>query len=187
MNVTVGPLRRSLRYFALLRQFATKPFALGFLLFLVSLLVACASTPDFNLQSVDKTIQPRDVVASPATYQGKQVLWGGVIVHSANAKSGTELKLLAYPLDRNLKPQTGSDSLGRIIVFKEGYLETLDYAPGRLLTVTGTVQGTKKAPVGEAMYTYPVVKSMQIHLWPYQEEAGESRVHFGIGVGVSVH
>jgi outer membrane lipoprotein len=136
---------------------------------------------------VDKTIQPRDVVASPDTNRGKQVLWGGVIVHSANVKSGTELKLLAYPLDRSLKPQTGSEALGRIIVFREGYLETLDYAPGRLLTVTGTVQGTKKAPVGEAMYTYPVVNTTQIHLWPYQEEAGESRVHFGIGVGVTVH
>lgn len=187
MNDTIGLLRQYLRYFALLRQIATKPFALGCLLFLVSLLVACASTPDFNLQSVDKTVQPRDVVASPDTYREKHVLWGGVIVHSANVKSGTELKLLAYPLSRNLKPQTSKEALGRIIVFKEGYLETLDYAPGRLLTVTGTVQGTKKAPVGEAMYTYPVVNATQVHLWPYQEETGESRVHFGVGVGISVH
>jgi outer membrane lipoprotein len=149
---------------------------------LVLTIAACAGTPDFNLQTVDQAIEPRDVVAQPQSYQGKNVLWGGIIVNSSNVKDGTEVELLTYPLDGNYKPQTDKDTLGRIIAFNHGYLETLDYAEGRLLTVTGTVQGIKKAPVEEAIYTYPVVNASQLHLWPQQDSGGESRVHFGIGV-----
>jgi outer membrane lipoprotein len=144
--------------------------------------VACASTPNFNLEGTDQKVKPRDVVASPEAYRSKKVLWGGLIINSSNVKSGTRLELLAYPLDRRLKPDINKDALGRVMAYSDGYLETLDYASGRLLTVTGMVQGIEKAPVGEAMYSYPVVNIAQIHLWPEQDASGESRVHFGIGV-----
>ena len=64
----------------------------------------CASAPDLNLDGVDQSIQPRDVVADLQTYRGKRVLWGGTIVNSTNVKTGTELELLVYPLKRDFKP-----------------------------------------------------------------------------------
>jgi outer membrane lipoprotein len=151
-------------------------------LILLLAITACATTPDFNLANVDQSIQPRDVVANLDKYRSKKTLWGGLIINSSNVKQGTQLEILSYPLDRNLKPDIEKDTLGRVIVSHEGYLETLDYASGRLLTVVGIVQETKKGMVGEAMYTYPVVKTGQLHLWPQKDNDSDGRVHFGIGV-----
>ena len=154
----------------------------GTCLILIPVISACASTPDFNLANVDQSIQPRDVVAAPDKYRSAKVLWGGLIINSSNVKAGTQLEILTYPLDRNLKPNIDKDTLGRVIVSHDGYLETLDYASGRLLTVLGIVQQIKKGSVGDAIYTYPVVKAEQLHLWPQNDRDKGGRVYFGIGV-----
>jgi outer membrane lipoprotein len=122
------------------------------------------------------------VVANPDKYRSAKVLWGGLIIISSNVKAGTQLEILIYPLDRHLKPDIDKDTLGRVIVSHDGYLETLDYASGRLLTVGGIIQQTKKGSVGDAIYTYPVIKAEQLHLWPQKDGDDEGRVHFGIGV-----
>ncbi|WP_455209930.1 Slp family lipoprotein [Kaarinaea lacus] len=152
-----------------------------FYIFVLSV-TGCASAPKFNLDGVDQSVQPRDVVANLERYQGKNVLWGGVIINSTNVKEGTQLEILVYPLKSDLKPDTEQGTLGRIIVFEDGYLETLDFAAGRLLTVKGNVRETKKGSVGEAVYTYTVVQAQQLHLWPQKDEEGSSGVRFGIGV-----
>ncbi len=152
-----------------------------FFIFTLSM-IGCASAPDFNLDGVDQSVQPRDVVASLEKYQGKSVVWGGVIINSTNIKDGTQLEILAYPLKRDLKPDTEQSALGRVIVWHSGYLETLDYAAGRLVTVTGNVHETKKGSIGDAIYTYPVVHARQLHLWQQIDDASGGRVHFGIGV-----
>ena len=153
----------------------------------VIVLSGCANAPVFDLANVDRLVQPRQVAAEPHTYQSKQVLWGGVIISSRNVQQGSELEVLAHPLDRNLKPDDAAEALGRFIAFERGYLETLDYAPGRLVTLVGVVERTEQRSVGEALYTYPVITISQLHIWPEQDASGESRVRFGIGVGVSVH
>jgi len=150
-------------------------------------LSGCASTPAFDLTNVDRLVLPRQVAAEPQTYQSKQVLWGGVIISSRNVQQGSELEVLAHPLDRDFKPDEAAEALGRFIAFESGYLETLDYSPGRLVTLVGVVDRTEQRSVGEALYTYPVVTISQLHLWPEQDTSGESRVRFGIGVGVSIH
>ena len=145
-------------------------------------MTGCASAPKFNLEDVGRSIQPRDVVADLQKYQTKSVLWGGVIIKSTNVKEGTELELLVYPLRRNFKPDTEQSALGRIIVLQDGYLETLDYSAGRLLTVQGAVHNIRKGSVGEAIYTYVLVNARQLHLWAPVDDDGGGRVHFGIGV-----
>ncbi|KPJ92333.1 MAG: hypothetical protein AMJ53_09615 [Gammaproteobacteria bacterium SG8_11] len=161
--------------------FLRAPLAAIFSLLILSV-TGCASAPKFNLDGVDQSIQPRDVVTDLKKYQNKSVLWGGVIVKSTNVKEGTELELLVYPLKKDFKPDTEQNTLGRIIVFHDGYLETLDYAAGRLLTVQGIVYDLKKGSVGEAIYTYVVVDARQMHLWPPIEDDDSGRVQFGIGV-----
>lgn len=155
-----------------------------FSIFMLSV-AGCASAPDFNLNGVDQSIQPRDVVADLQENQNKNVLWGGVIINSANVKAGTELELLVYPLKRDFKPDTKQNVLGRVIVFHDGYLETLEYAAGRLLTVRAIVHETREGSLGEAaVYTYVVIQARQLHLWPPVDDDGGGRVHFGIGVMV---
>jgi outer membrane lipoprotein len=174
-------------YSDLMMEERCNPGALVALLVLFASVVlgmaSCASVPKFDLADVEQSVNPRDVVTQVETYKSKKVLWGGVIIDSVNVKDGTQLEVLVYPLDRNSKPEIEKNNLGRIIAFHHGYLETVDYAAGRLLTLVGIVQETKKGSVGEAMYTYPVVSTDQLHLWPPTTAADdENGVHFGIGI-----
>ena len=72
----------------------------------------------------------------------------------------------------------------RFVVRHAGYLETMVYAPGREITVIGTLQDVEEGKVGDASYRFPVLKADKIYLWPLGEN---SRVRFGVGVGVGVH
>ena len=51
-----------------------------------------------------------------------------------------------------------------------------------LITVVGTLNGSKVLPIGELKYTYPVVDLIEIKLWPKGMQT-QPMIHFGIGVG----
>ena len=147
------------------------------------LLGACASGPGFDSRGVDRSLTPGRVAAGSQLATGKQVLWGGTILHTTNLKDSTQLEVLAYPLDANQRPQSESAPLGRFILEQAGYLEPASYAEGRLITVVGTVTGTRAGRVDESDYEYPVITVRQLNLWPsYRGESG-SNVYFGIGTG----
>ena len=93
------------------------------------------------------------------------------------------MEVLAYPLDANERPQTGSDAQGRFILEQAGFLDPASYAEGRLVTVVGTLSGTRAGRVGESGYDFPVVSARQVHLWPTDGGTGGRGINFGIGVG----
>ena len=108
----------------------------------------------------------------------------GVIVEPVNLESTTELQIIAYPLQRNGKPDLAQSPNGRFIAKIDGYLEPADYAPGRRVTVSGRVAEIRQGKVGEADYLFPVVQPDSLNLWPVESQSsGRSRLHFGIGVG----
>jgi outer membrane lipoprotein len=155
-----------------------------FLLFSLFLLLgACASGPNFNTYGVDRALTPRGVAAAPQPASGKLVLWGGVIVSTANLKDRTQIEVLAYPLDSNERPKQQDDPLGRFILEQAGYLEPASYAEGRLVTVVGTVSGVLPGTVGESDYTFPLVTARQLTLWPTSRGDDGTSIHFGIGAG----
>lgn len=151
-------------------------------LLLATGLMACAGTPQLDTANIDTAITPQQAVAENTLLQGKTVLWGGMIIAASNLKNLTQLEILAYPLDSNQKPRLDAAPLGRFLAQHEGYLETTDYYQGRLLTVTGTLQGTSTGKVGESEYNYAVIRLVQQHLWSPQGETTEPRVRFGIGI-----
>lgn len=149
-----------------------------------TLLAACATTPPFDLTNVDTALTPVQAVADIGTARGHRVEWGGVIVAAKNLSDRTDLEVLAYPLDRSARPELGKKDLGRFILRQRGYLETVDYAPGRLVTAVGTVMEIKAGLVGEAPYRFAVLGVEQLHLWRKQPETGaESSFRLGIGIG----
>lgn len=145
------------------------------------LLVGCASGPKYPTDGVELTLTPHQAVAEAASVRGKTILWGGMIISSSNLKDQSRLEILAYPLDSNQYPQIDSPPLGRFLLIKDGYLETVDYAPGRLVSVRGPLAGTESGKVGDTSYTYPVVTTRDIFLWP-RARRSDPRVHFGVGV-----
>ena len=145
------------------------------------LLTACASTPKFDLTGVDVSITPSRALAENAALQGSVVLWGGMIIASSNLKNVTQFEILAYPLGSNQKPDLDKPPMGRFLAEQAGYLETSDYAQGRLITVSGALQSSRQGRVGESDYSYPVLDITQHYLWPLSGESA-TRIHFNIGV-----
>lgn len=152
------------------------------LLFTALTLSACATSPKFDTSDIDASINPKRAVDEIKTLQNIPVLWGGIIIASNNLKDLTQLEILAYPLDINQRPDIEQSPLGRFLANQEGYLETTDFAQGRLITVRGTLKDKQIGRIGESEYVYPVVKINQLHLWKKQSEFSEPRIQFGIGV-----
>lgn len=150
------------------------------------LLAACATGPKLDTAGVDKRITPglptRDILA----LQGSRVQWGGTIVESTNLADATQIEVLGYPLDASGRPEPESPALRRFLVMKKGYLETADYAPGRLVTVVGPIMAAREGRIGKSEYLYPVVEAQQLFLWPKASLFSEPQFHFGIGIGIGI-
>lgn len=148
----------------------------------VFLFVACAAIPEFQLDSVDRTLFPVSAVANFPVQKGTRILWGGMIISSKNTKQGSLLEVLAYPLNKNHKPDTQTSPLGRFLIEHTEYLETVDYAAGRTVSVVGPLVEIRKGFIGEAEYQYPVLNGEQLFLWPTENQTTEPEVHFGFGI-----
>jgi outer membrane lipoprotein len=152
------------------------------LLLTALLLSACASGPQYPTEGINLSLTPKQAVAEATSQTGKDVLWGGMIVNSTNLESRTRLEVLAYPLDSDQRPQVNEQPYGRFLLFKQGYLETVDYAAGRRITVLGRLTGTQTGKLDETTYTYPVVDAKQLYLWSKSDVKSEPRLQVGIGV-----
>lgn len=145
-------------------------------------LSGCALGPQFDTRQVDSTLTPANAIARGAAATGAEVLWGGVIVQSTNLREATQLEVLGYPLDDVQRPDRDDAAQGRFLVLRAGYLESVDFAPGRMVTVIGRLAQPRSGQIGAARYTYPVVEARGLHLWPEAGARSEPSVHFGIGV-----
>lgn len=146
------------------------------------LLTACAATPTFDLKNVNTAVTPNEAVARIDALRAGRVLWGGVIISSKNLEKGTQLEILAYPLNDQHRPRVDRDPIGRFIIEHGSYLETIDYAPGRELSLIGSISGTKEVKIDAATSVFPAVTIEQIHLWPKGGRNDEPQFHFGLGV-----
>lgn len=154
------------------------------LLLLILLPVACAVAPPLPLEGVDRTLQPDQAARDIEAARGREVVWGGVIVSSRNLESMTEIELLSFPLNANsLWPESSESAQGRFLLRSPGYLEPLDYAPGRYLVARGRIEGLVPVQVGEVRLEQPVMSAGQIHL--FRSKPAESRVRFGFGLILS--
>lgn len=123
-------------------------------------------------------------VLSGAGQTGDRVVWGGRIVAVENLSDRTELIVASYPLDRGDRPKLREDAGVRFVLVEDGFLEPVDYAPGRYITALGTVAGVEDRLTGEHIHAHPVLDAERIHLWPANPAEWQSRSRFSIGIGV---
>lgn len=144
---------------------------------------SCApKIPKKVLSNVDKSITFNMLMTDPSAYTGKTVIAGGEIIRAINQNNGdTTIGILEFPLDNGYKPQKGDRSDGRFIVLHKGYLETKIFGPGRLVTIVGTVGKSKKGTIGTMPYTFPVINSIYIKLWPIKQHNPMPIYPIGIG------
>lgn len=147
--------------------------------------MGCATGPKFSAEGVDAAITPQYAAANIDATRERHVIWGGLILTSANLKDRSQIEVLSYPLDSDQRPNVGVQPGGRFLIVQDGYLETADYFPGRVISVRGTVKTTQTGQVGEVSYTYPVVQPQEIYLWRRDGSRVEPSVHFGVGISIS--
>ncbi|MEO7071833.1 MAG: Slp family lipoprotein [Rhodanobacter sp.] len=150
-------------------------------------LSACAPAPIYKTAGPATTATPLSVAQSPERFANAQVIWGGRIVQVRNFADHSEIEVLAYALDSSQRPKASDVGSGRFIAQMSGYVEPLDYPAGGLITVAGTLNGSRTGKVGQADYVFPQVNVSQSHVWTVAEMGkGRNNVHFGLGLGVGI-
>lgn len=155
------------------------------LIALAVLLAACAPAPIYKPDVAVVAATPAQVAVAPERYGNAQVIWGGRVVAVRNFTDHSEVELLDLPLDSSQRPRVDQPAGGRFIALMPGYLESMDYPEGALMTLRGSLQGVRTGKVGQADYVFPLVRVQQSHLWTQQElSQGKSNISFGLGIGV---
>ena len=141
------------------------------LLFSTLLLAAsCAPSLCRDLrEGVDESVLLPLVIENPQTYEGRRVLWGGIILDTDPRRSGTVIEILERPLGRSCEPTDGDATGGRFMAVSNRFLDPTVYSQGRKITVVGTIDGIEFRTIGEYEYAYPVVSMTNHVLWPHRE------------------
>jgi outer membrane lipoprotein len=133
---------------------------------LAVLLGGCASAfPREVMRTVDTAVTAGDLRRDLAPYKGARVIVGGEILSTQPKPGQTEIELLARRLRDDDSPEQSDRSPGRLLLRSPDFLDPAVYAPGRRITVIGTVSGEEERKVGELPYRYPVIAVERIRLW----------------------
>ena len=130
------------------------------------LVTGCAHVISEELRrKVPPELTFKEVIREPAKYQGKILLWGGVIIKSTNTKEGTLIQVSQTAMGLRGQPKDIDVSQGRFLVLHPEYLDCSIYRKGRKITVIGEISGQKTLPLDEIEYTYPLISATEKHLW----------------------
>ena len=145
-------------------------------------LTGCASRPVAQLAAADLQMPAFEVAVLDQLPEQRRVLWSGLILETRTRADHTEFELLAYPVDAGQRPVLRAPSEGRFLARVAGFLEPLDYAPGRHLTLSGTLTGWIEGSIREHPYRYPLIEVSALHLWTRDFNRPRASWSFGIGV-----
>jgi outer membrane lipoprotein len=150
----------------------------------VFLLSGCAHVISKELRDrADRGIPLSSLFEEPGNYKGRIVVIGGIIANTSNEKEVTYIEVVQQTLDYLGRPVESDTSSGRFLILYEGFLDPVIYSRGRKITVAGEVLGKKVRPIGETVYSYLLVKSIELHV----TKPGDGfPILFGIGLGVAV-
>jgi outer membrane lipoprotein len=102
---------------------------------------------------------------NPDAYKGRVVIWGGKIIQTVNETNATSFYVLQTPLDRMEMPLPERFSRGRFIARSSGFLDPEIYRPGAWITMAGVLVGSETRPLGQTVYTYPLVALQEVYFW----------------------
>ncbi|MGH8190958.1 MAG: Slp family lipoprotein [Rhodanobacteraceae bacterium] len=148
-------------------------------------IAACAPPPIYKTTGPSSVVAtPEQVATSPGNFRNLEVVWGGQVISVHNFADHSEVEILAYPLDSSQRPILKDPATGRFIAIVPGFVEPMNYPPGSLVTLRGTLDGSRRGEVGQAGYTFALVHSDAMHRWTPQEmREGHPNISIGVGVG----
>ncbi len=122
------------------------------------------------LKDVDVSVTLDRVRANPKAYEGRAVLWTGVILDTQPRESSTVIEILERPADKQKRPKNVDASRGRFLARGNGFLDPAVLCQGREITVVGKISGSESSLIGDYNYTYPVVDIKEYYLWAPERE-----------------
>ena len=154
------------------RRLSVKMIAVLFSLMLFSQGCTYAISPGM-VDKADKTVLFEKLQADPDSFTGKIIIVGGTISQTTDVNQGTLIEVIQRRLDYWGKPERTKKTGGRFLVFHQGTLNTLAYAPGINITVAGEVLGTSIPMTGTKQYDYPVVSSKELKRWEPESRSSD--------------
>jgi outer membrane lipoprotein len=138
-------------------------------LLVAGLLEGCATSelPAPVLENTEKVAFPQ-LAQNPSAYEGQRIILGGEVIRAKLLADRTEIEVLALPLDSTDKPTWNrAASQGRFLAYQtKGFLDPAILPPGTRVTVVGEGKAAVRKRVDEAEYTYPVIESDYLQVWP---------------------
>lgn len=153
-------------------------------LVLIAGLTGCAAQPAFERPPATSAPSPYAVAETPERYADAPVVWGGMILDVKNFETYSEIEILAFPLDAQQQPLVRLTDEGRFIAIAPGYVEGEDFAPGRYVSLIGTITGGREGVLRNGPHYWPEVALERIRIWP--RDFGHRQRRFSLGVGVGV-
>ena len=147
----------------------------------------CAFTGDHTetLPSGPPPLTFGQVKATPESYNGQPVTFGGKVLEARRLKDGTRIEILQLPLAGSLQPTTDlSTSQGRFVALRKEFLDPATIPAGTFITVTGEMAGSITLPLDEMEYSYPLMHVTSLRVWSEQEEE-VPRIRRPLGPGPS--
>src|SRR4030067_2476614 len=95
---------------------------------------------------VDRDIEFRSVVADPARYNGKSVVFGGTILNIENLEGVTVMEVVQEGLNSQLKPVERGESAGRFLVKVDRFMDPAIFSAGKRRTIAGGGTGPETKP-----------------------------------------
>lgn len=155
--------------------------------FTAAVLVGCASgISDVARDQVTYRGGFPALQTAPEAHRGQVTMLGGRIVETIPSADGTEIVVLQLPLASSDKPVLDRPSEGRFLIASPDFLDPAVYAKLTLITVVGEITGHTVRPIGNYDYTLPMLKPIEIKLWP-APDWGRRSPAVSVGVGAGSH
>ncbi|HXV69311.1 MAG TPA: Slp family lipoprotein [Nitrospira sp.] len=134
-------------------------------------------------QQIDTTVTFAALQAAPASYVGRVVAIGGIVIMAKRMKERTEMEILELPT-RADGPSTKDrfQSRGRFLAVREEFLDPASVPPGTPVTIIGIVKGSTTRPLDESDYTYPILDIKHLVDWntiASQDSGGGAPLYYG--------
>ena len=133
------------------------------------LFASCAPVLDRQLmREGQRNVSFDELRSNPDAYKGRLYILGGLIAEARFTEQGSQLEVLAVPVDSHGYLEEHERSSGRFLAVlsrSKALLDPIVYKRGREVTLAGEFREIWKGKIDEMEYEYPVFEIRQIHLF----------------------
>ncbi|MFC1234868.1 Slp family lipoprotein [Vibrio sp. DW001] len=134
-----------------------------------ALISACSSLPDSLSTTNENVLTDYQQWVDAPVDQENEVRLGGIIANVTNLENQTRIEVVNMPINSVGKPSLHSEPTGRYVGYYNGYLESMSFAKGRLVTLLGVSDGEEQGKVDDFDMTFKVMNIKGFHLWRIEE------------------